>query len=217
MIPLLFQLLSASFFWLLVKMWNGTASILKSCWINMTKNRKSEDLNAGHTAEKAVSNFFWSILHSVCMKSGHAVVFILTCEVYLQFICLRRHCGSALFPFTALAIISHDRIKLYWAAACTSFLLNSVCATAGCLRYCWQQRLQPPGLAVSDCTLLLLWSLLNWVQVRCDVKLCLTLFGQIWPLMCRGLLCLSESADTNSNNTPRCVRGRTVECVNAGS
>lgn len=48
-----------------------------------------------------------------CMKSGHPAWFILMFEVYLQFIYLRQHCASELFPFTPLAIIIHDRIKLY--------------------------------------------------------------------------------------------------------
>ena len=114
------------------------------------------------------------------MKWDHPVVFILTCEVYLQFICLRRHRRSVLFPFTALAMISRDRIKLYRAAACTSlFIKRCVCV---CVCVCGTRRcsklsvilltaaVKQTGLSRSRCMLLLLCSLLHSTRAQRDVK-----------------------------------------------
>ncbi len=102
------------------------------CWRN-SRRIKSKTLS-NLIFCKTVFGVFFILWVPVWKKSDHPVVFILMCEVYLQFICLSRHSGSVLFPFAALAVINHDRIKLYWAAACTSLLLNSVCGTQSCGR-----------------------------------------------------------------------------------
>lgn len=142
--------------------------------INMWQTNVGGSL-ISRTAFEVFILFFWFCLR---VWNQAAQLRLYWCARFICNSCLRRRGGSARCcspPLAALAIISCDRMKLYWAACFASLLFNScVCYTAPRQPVCdiadsGGLEESVLGLSPTAARLLLLWSLLDSVQVQCDV------------------------------------------------